>query len=256
MASLFLAAALLAGVAQARDVTVEVEGEALPGFAEGGVTYVQLTPFLEALGEWETQWDGDTRTATAETELFTLAVPIQRSFVLADGYPYETGRDSLLVSGRTYVPLRSVANLLGAQVEFIDWDTPVTVVPVGMADYTEEDLYWLSRIISAESQGESLAGQIAVGNVVCNRVQDSQFPDTIRGVIFDRNNGVQFEPVSNGTVYNEPSNQSILAAHLALNGVNTAGGSLYFFNPALSQGQWVRQNRAYYGTIGCHMFYM
>lgn len=48
------------------------------------------------------------------------------------------------------------------------------------------DLYWLSRIISAESRGESLKGQIAVGNVVLNRVEEDDFPDTIPAVIFDR----------------------------------------------------------------------
>ena len=41
-----------------------------------------------------------------------------------------------------------------------------------------EDLHGLSRIISAESRGESLAGQIAVGNVICNRVASEEVPDT------------------------------------------------------------------------------
>ena len=33
---------------------------------------------------------------------------------------------TLLRTERTYVPLRSVANLLGAEVDFVDWDSPVT----------------------------------------------------------------------------------------------------------------------------------
>lgn len=244
--------------AQAKDdVMVTVDGEELSGlaFVQEDVTYVQLSALLEAMGGWEAVWDDQAYAATAETDLFTLTVPFQRSHVLADAHPYETSGNSLLLSGRTYVPLRSVANLLGARVEFIDWDTPVKVLTGQQRAYTEDDLYWLSHIISAESKGESLRGQIAVGNVILNRVDSAEFPNSIREVIFDRKNGVQFEPVSNQAIYDEPTEQSVLAARLALAGVDAAAGSLYFFNPALSQGLWVRQNRAYYATIGCHMFF-
>lgn len=253
---LLLAVLLFASEAQAReDVTVTVGGETVPAFVEAGVTYVRLADLLEEMGGWETQWDHTSRTAWAETDLFTLDVPAQRSYVLADGFSFDTGGRSLLREGRTYVPLRSMANLLGARVDFVDWDTPVRVLDIGTASCTEEDFYWLCRIISAESKGESLLGQIAVGNVILNRAASSQFPNTVKGVVFDRKNGVQFEPVSNGSIYNEPTEQSILAARLVLAGVDAAGESLYFFNPALSKGQWVRANRTYDSTIGCHMFF-
>lgn len=234
-----------------------MDGEILPGesFAQDGVTYVPLAPFLEALGGWETAWDAGGRAACAETELFSLTVPVQRSHVLADGYPYDISADTLVRSGSTYVPLRSLADLLGAQVEFVDWSSPVAVQSSQAPACTEEDLYWLSRIISAESRGESLLGQVAVGNVILNRVASEEFPDTIRDVIFDRRDAVQFEPVANQTIYQEPTAQSVLAARLALNGTNAVGSCLYFFNPSLSKGLWIRQNRAYFGSIGCHAFY-
>ena len=107
-------------------------------------------------------------------------------------------------------------------------------------DYNREDkLYWLSRIISAESRGEPLEGQIAVGNVVLNRVDSPDFPDTIYGVIFDDRWGGQFTPVRNGTIYQEPTEQSIQAAKLCLEGVNVAKDSLYFLAPALTNNHWI-----------------
>lgn len=234
-----------------------MDGQELTGgsFAEEGVAYVPLAPLLEALGGWETGWDQPTRTATADTGLFSLSVPAWRSQVLADGFPFDTSAATLVRGGCTYVPLRSLASLLGARVEFVDWSSPVTVSSGQEAEYTEEDLYWLSRIISAESKGESLLGQVAVGNVILNRVTSEDFPNTIRGVVFDRRNAVQFEPVANNTIYDEPTAQSVLAARLALNGTNAAGSCLYFFNPSISKGVWIRQNRAYFGSIGCHAFY-
>ena len=95
-----------------------------------------------------------------------------------------------------------------------------------------------------------------MGNVVLNRVESPDFPDTIPGVIFDRVDGVQFEPVKNGTVYDTPTAQSVEAARRALDGETVIGDALYFYAPALSQGVWINANRTYAQTIGCHRFYL
>ena len=101
-----------------------------------------------------------------------------------------------------------------------------------------------------------MSGQIAVGNVVLNRVRSTEFPESVQAVVFDRKDGVQFEPVSNGSVYDEPTARSVLAAKAALAGTDIVGDCLYFYAPALSQGTWIRSNRTYYTTIGCHRFYL
>ena len=67
---------------------------------------------------------------------------------------------------------------------------------------------------------------------------------------------VQFEPVSNGTVYKTPTAQSVEAARRVLAGEQVIGKALYFYAPALSQGTWINANRTYYKTIGCHRFYL
>ena len=70
---------------------VTIDGEPLPGesIAEDGTTYVPLVPFLQFLGDWETIWDPDTRTAFAQTDLFGLRVPAQEDHVLADGFAFD-----------------------------------------------------------------------------------------------------------------------------------------------------------------------
>lgn len=134
-----------------------------------------------------------------------------------------------------------------------------TSTPSGTQSGTNIDddaVFWLARIISAESKGESLEGQIAVGNVVLNRVKSPEFPNTIYGVIFDDRWGGQFEPVRNGTIYLDPTAQSIQAAKQCLSGVNNIGNCLYFLAPDLAQNFWIPQNREYVTTIGCHDFYL
>lgn len=256
--SLLCALTLLSGqAAYAQEICVTVDGEPLQGEAitRDGLTYVPLTDLLTALGGWTVHWDAATRTATAETGLFTLSVPIGHSYVTADGFSFRLNGECIIEDNRTYVPLRTLSNLFGAQVTFTDWQTPIRVTTGRTRSYTEEDFYWLCRVISAESQGESLYGQIAVGNVVLNRVASEEFPDTVRAVVFDRKDAVQFEPTENGAIYWEPTAQSILAAHLALSGTDVVEDCLYFFNPSLSQGTWIRANCTYYTTIGCHRFY-
>ena len=62
--------------------------------------------------------------------------------------------------------------------------------------------------------------------------------------------------IPSATVYEEPSYRSVLAAKMALAGCDIVGESLYFFSPALSTGSWIRANRTYLTTIGCHRFYL
>ncbi len=118
------------------------------------------------------------------------------------------------------------------------------------------NLYWLSRIIHAEAGAEPYRGKVAVGSVVLNRVKSNLFPNTVKGIIFDYDQGIpQFCPVEEGTIYNTPSAESVQAAKDALNGVKPVGNSTYFFNPSKSSGQWIVNNKAYVTRIGNHVFY-
>ncbi|HPE16281.1 MAG TPA: cell wall hydrolase, partial [Oscillospiraceae bacterium] len=165
--------------------------------------------------------------------------------------------------GKLYVPVRVLAKCFGADVTWSGATQTVTVgrMTTALASaesyYNATDLYWLSRIISAESESEPLRGKIAVGNVVLNRVASDEFPNTIHGVIFDTNYGVQFTPVANGTVYNEPDWESVLAAKLVLDGAKLVPGDcLYFLEVAAATNLWTVNNRDYVATIGSHSFYL
>ena len=253
-----LSAAMLAAPAAAGQV--EINGTLLSkdeGWVENGVSYVTLKALSRESG-YDLSWDG--QTALLSGAGADLAARPGALYVEVNGRALYVPSSVRTVDSRIALPLRLLENALGAEVEW-DEETATAILSTQgawarEASYPEEDLYWLSRIISAESRGESLRGQIAVGNVVLNRVKSEQYPDTIKGVIFDRNNGVQFEPVENGTVYDDPTPTSVLAAKLALEGANVVGDCMYFFAPALSKGTWIVNNCTYYTTIGCHRFYL
>lgn len=251
---LLTALALMGSAQAARSVPVQVDGELLPvtGQLEQGVTYVPLRTLLDQLGGWTVSWDSRAKEAVAVSGGQRLTADPDGDTVTLGSKRY-SGR-VYVENGRTYIPLRTVSAALGGSVEWDRWLGGAAVTSAG-ADHDAVELYWLSRIISAESRGEPMKGQMAVGNVVLNRVRSREFPDTIPGVVFDRVDGVQFEPVENGTVYQAPTAASLEAARRVLSGEVVLADALYFYAPALSQGTWINGNREYLTTIGCHRFY-
>ena len=256
LAALLTACALTVPAAAA---VVEVDGVPLTGeqgWVSDGVSYITLKTLAELKG-YDLNWDGKRAILTGEGLELTAAPGAIWVEVNGRALYVPAGVGSR--EGRSYLPLSVVADAAGGS---LTWDAASATARLSLenaaapvADYDGEALYWLSRIISAESRGEVLLGQMAVGNVVLNRVAHQNYPDTVKGVVFDRNYGVQFEPVANGTVYDEPTATSVLAAKLCLEGARVVADSLYFYAPALSAGTWIVANGKYYTTIGCHKFY-
>ena len=78
---------------------------------------------------------------------------------------------------------------------------------------SDEQINLLSKLVAAEARGESYEGQVAVAAVVLNRVQDSRFPDSIEGVIYQKN---AFSVVRNGYIKAERTEESDKAVKDAL----------------------------------------
>ncbi len=90
-----------------------------------------------------------------------------------------------------------------------------------------DETYLLACLINCESN--HYEGQLAVANVVLNRVKSSRFPNTISDVIYAHG---QFSPARSGKLARRlesgPSASAMQAAQDALNGVNNIGDFMYF----------------------------
>ena len=224
-------------------------------------TYVDLAQFADRMSPVRMMWEEASGRATLTGDGLTVTVQNGMDYLCANGRYLWCPAGVFAGEGYAYVPLRVAAKIFGADVswneaEFAAYVTSGDgVIASGDAFYDEGELYWLSRIIYSEAGIEPFTGQIAVGNVVLNRVRSAQFPDTIYEVIFDRAYGVQFTPTANGTIYCVPDEEAIIAAKLCLEGYTLSEGILYFLNPALSSNFWVPNNRDYVMTIAGHDFY-
>lgn len=111
-------------------------------------------------------------------------------------------------------------------------------------------VYLLARLIYGESRGEPYKGQVAVGAVVLNRVESSEFPNSISGVIYQSG---AFSVVSDGQINLSPDDTALKAARDALNGWDPTNGCIYYYNPAKTSNRWIR-SRPVMLTIGRHVF--
>ena len=225
---------------------------------DGDVLYVGISDFVYVLDN-SAQITEKQSSVTVSTEGVSMNASKGSSYIVANGRYLWCHGGVKNENGTLMIPLELLCTVFGvsrsADEERISVTSGGTPIESGDTFYNKDTLYWLSRIISAESRGEPFRGKLAVGNVVLNRVRSKSFPNTVYGVIFDRKNGVQFTPVEIGTIYNTPDADSVIAAKLCLEGVTISNKILYFLNPDTASNFWVTENRNYVTTIGNHKFY-
>ena len=127
-------------------------------------------------------------------------------------------------------------------------------------EVSEEDYDALLRLVEAEASGEDIKGKLLVANVVLNRVKSGAFPDTIKEVIYQRQNGrAQFSPVATGKIDRVAvSEETVEAVERALCGEDESAGALYFVAPAYADAgnhQWFRDNLTLLFSYEGHEFY-
>ena len=215
-----------------------------------GTAYTPLAATVEAL------WTGaqavcQGSTVTVQAEGLTLSANAGNCYLELNGrclYVEEGFKIDAL--GDVMVPTRLIADALGASVA---WSGDVVLtrnaLPVLESGDTFYDAYTLdliSRVIMHESGNQCLEGKIAVGNVILNRVASPLFPNTVYDVLFQKN---QFPGATNAT----PTSECIIAAKLALEGVNVVPNAYWFNRAGLSS--WAAKNKTLLTIIEDHAFY-
>ena len=225
-------------------------------------TFFHIRSFSDENGAVEVRWDAKTDSAYVTCPDLTVIAKVGAPYIIANGRVIYSGRANFAEDGKLYVPARSLCKAFGFAIVWNAENGSVHVYndgePIESAEtyYNKNDLYWLSRIISCEAGGtEPLIGQIAVGNVVLNRVMDESSPDTVFDVIFDKRYGVQFTPAYTPNIYKEPYEISVIAAKICLEGYSVSEDALFFYAPQYTYAAWIENTREYLFTIGGHKFF-
>lgn len=170
--------------------------------------------------------------------------------------------DLILIDEMLQIPEPQTAVLSLATDEPMEANQPKESVEEVIEEETEEPAIALSneekdllaRLVEAEAKGESYEGKVAVATIVLNRVESTEFPDTVTDVINEVvGNAYAFTPVQNGEINNPASEESKRAVEEALTKSDYLEGVIFFYNPEIATDTWIL-SREVVATIGNHVF--
>lgn len=210
-------------------------------FVVEGKTYAPLRDLTEML-HGTVKWNADEQ--LVELQAIELAVVTEEYGLTEISKQYNISESNLLqLNG-----LKKTDNIeLEAELRVV---LP-SILNNEAKPFTDKELKLLAKLTQVEAGYESYEGQLAVANVILNRMNDSRFPNTMVDVIYS---GKQFPAAHNGKLDKSVPNASVLrAVKDALNGKNNVEDALYFFNPDVSKGAYWSSLKVI-TTIGNHSF--
>lgn len=201
-------------------------------------TYVPFRAVVEAFNFTEVAWNDELYKATFKAGEQEVEILINTTTVIVDGEALQMDTPSLIIDGRTMVPIRFISEFLGFDV---DWDGiyySVTLthdtyeVNADSLDgrfYSVEELKTFSKLIYREAGSVSYETKHGVASVVMNQVRNTYLENTIHGVIYATSRLEHFPPAHEANFQETiPNKESVLAAKKALRGENSVGTCLYF----------------------------
>lgn len=176
--------------------------------------------------------------ASRDRDDVTFCIEDEMMYVSTQGNPEQAipiPSQLVLMDGRYYASIHFLSHLFAFDFSTddelytfdveSDWHDQVEVKPLQIA-YTKDELLTLAKLLFYEARDGSVVKDVAVGNVVVNRVKSDYFPDSIEEVIFAKG---QFPPAYYDSFETrEPTNKSMHGAIRALYGEQVADDCLYF----------------------------
>lgn len=131
-----------------------------------------------------------------------------------------------------------------------------------IAEQSRSESDCLATAIYYEARSESVLGQIAVAEVVMNRVADYRYPDTVCKVVFqgsERSTGCQFSFTCDGAMDRAPKGKhweraKTVAAHVLMELNKPITGAATHYHTDYVDPVW-NKSLIHTKTIGTHIFY-
>lgn len=190
---LLLASALTTRASAEQGIRVFVDGRALDVSTTivEGRTLVPLRAIFEALGA-EVSWDDATKTAFATWDGGNLALPIGVSTATVSGATIPLDVPAQLIDGRTMVPLRFVAESMGALVGWYPNTRAVTINKPATAPVTAT----VTRVVD----GDTVYLTFADGRSERLRLIGVDTPETVHPTIGEEPGGREASDFTKGAL--------------------------------------------------------
>lgn len=119
--------------------------------------------------------------------------------------------------------------------------------------YSADELLLVAQVVQEESKGSGVEARAAVANVIYNRIASSRFPDSVSGVIFQKN---QFTVARDEDKLRAvvPVSKTIEAVNqIFVNGDRFMPEDVLYFRSSKKGTSW--DKRVYYATFGGNSFF-
>ena len=137
-----------------RPITMDI-----PPVIRDGRTLAPLRAIFEALGA-SVEWDNATRTITSRPKDRTIILQIDNPTARVNNAPIALSVPPVVIGGRTMVPVRVIAESLGAAVT---WDEPTRTVIVQMDDALEVTVRTITAQVTSVTDGDTIVVRLASG---------------------------------------------------------------------------------------------
>ncbi|WP_335868888.1 cell wall hydrolase [Bacillus sp. 2205SS5-2] len=186
---------------------------------------------------------------TAGLTFGLLSVPNAAS--AASSHTVKSGESFWKIANQYGVPQTSIQKVNNRTGSLLYAGETLTIP----SSISQADKELMAKLVHAEAKGEPYAGKVAVATVLLNRVDSAEFPNTVKGVIYERSAGgyYAFSPVKNGSINEQADAQDMKAVNEALAFRGQGRGSVYFYNPSTAKSTWIF-SREVTVTIGNHRF--
>lgn len=201
-------------------------------------TYVPLRAIFVALGYKDIKFDASTYKATAIGQLGNFEFLLNSNEVYINEKLVQMDQPSLMVNGRTMVPVRFISEYFKFNIAWDPFYSTVNLVNTTFAVntaslngrfYSYDEFTTFAKLIMKEAGGTSYETKHAVASVVMNQVRHPGLPNTINGVIFAVSRSAHFPPAHKaGFLDTVPNKECIMAAKMTLRGENSVGPCIYF----------------------------
>ncbi len=128
------ASVLGAGTIVVKDNIIKLEA---PAYIKGGRTIIPVRAITEELGA-TVAYDPATQTVSVSKDGVDILFTINSTAVLVNGVPQELDASAEITNGRTYVPLRFIAETFGLAVEFDEESGAIDIDEEAMDEPEEE----------------------------------------------------------------------------------------------------------------------
>lgn len=128
---------------------------------------------------------------------------------------------------------------------------------VDTTELNRQEILCLAQTVYEESRGEPSRGQMMVAEVILNRVDHPNYPDTICGVV---NQPGQFDPITRAKHRRKKLERGEFIFAVEMSTLMVLGvierrhpDLLFYFNPEKANPSWAAHMRQH-GVVGRHLF--